>query len=298
MKRIIIIVFLITLAISGCADKQMRAEAIDLNVYYADRNNEKIVIEKRTIKINSNDNKYMMAMKELIKGPKDKKLKVNIHPKTKVLGVEKYNDVAIVNLSKEFVDVNGEIQQIVAIMTVTNTLTQFSEINNVKIMIEGEEYTSPSGFMENVFHRFSMDDNKTIQKISLYFAGTNADQLVKEMRSVKLAPDEMIEERIIKELIKGPTEKGIHKIIPVNTRLQDITIDKELAIVNLSESFVKDHWGGSTGELMTIYSIVNSLTELPYIKRVKFLINGKETTVFSHYSFNEAFERDETLISK
>ncbi|MBB6214854.1 germination protein M [Anaerosolibacter carboniphilus] len=298
MKRIIIIVFLITLAISGCADKQMRAEAIDLNVYYADRNNEKIVIEKRTIKINSNDNKYMMAMKELIKGPKDKKLKVNIHPKTKVLGVEKYNDVAIVNLSKEFVDVNGEIQQIVAIMTVINTLTQFSEINNVKIMIEGEEYTSPSGFMENVFHRFSMDDNKTIQKISLYFAGTNADQLVKEMRSVKLAPDEMIEERIIKELIKGPTEKGIHKTIPVNTRLQDITIDKELAIVNLSESFVKDHWGGSTGELMTIYSIVNSLTELPYIKRVKFLINGKETTVFSHYSFNEAFERDETLISK
>jgi germination protein M len=183
-------------------------------------------------------------------------------------------------------------------MTVTNTLTQFSEIQSVEIKIEGETYTSPLGFVSEMFNKSPKGDNKVVRKISLYFAGSNADQLINEIRSVKLASDEKIEERIVKELIKGPTGEGLHKTIPVNSRLINVDVNNDLALVNLSESFVEDHWGGSTGELMTIYSIVNSLTDLAHIRRVKFLIDGEEKTVFSHYSFNEIFERDESLISK
>ncbi|MDF2547088.1 MAG: Lipoprotein LpqB, GerMN domain protein [Anaerosolibacter sp.] len=298
MKRIITIISLIMLVISGCADKQISVEVMDLKVFYADRNNEKIVTENRKLKINSDDNKYMVAMEELIKGPKDKKLKMNIHPKTVVLGVEKYNDVAIVNFSKEFNDVNGEIQQMIAIMTVTSTLTQFAEIQNVKIMIEGKEYTPPYVMKDNMVGKISIDDKEQMEELSLYFAGSNADQLIRERRTVKVPSDETIEERIIKELIKGPEGTGIHKTIPVNTRLINITVDSDIAIVNFSESFIKDHWGGSTGETMTIYSIVNSLTERPQIKKVKFLINGEDKLAFGHYSFDQIFERDEALILK
>ncbi len=298
MKRFIIIVFSIILLISGCTSRKIKVETLSFNVYYGDRNNEKIVTETRKLKMGIDENKYMVVMKELIKGPENKRLKMNIHPKTKVLGVEKHNDVAMVNLSKEFTDVNGEIQQMIAMMTVSDTLTQFSEIQSVNIKVEGETYIFQSGFMRDKFNESPIGDNKEMKKISLYFAGPNADQLIRELRSVELAADEKIEERVVKELIKGPTVNGVHKTIPVNTRLIRVDVNNDLASVNLSDSFVKDHWGGSTGELMTIYSIVNSLTDLDHIRRVKFLIDGEEKKVFSHYSLNEIFVRDETLISK
>jgi germination protein M len=298
MKKIITIIALILLVISGCTSKQIDVEVMELKVFYADRNNERVVAENRKIKINSDENRYMVAMIELLKGPKDKKLRMSIHPKTNVLGVEKYNDVAIVNFSKEFNDVNGDIQQMIAIMTVTRTLTQFAEIQNVKIMIEGKEYIPPFGTEDNLASKSSIEDKEDTQEISLFFTGSNADQLVKELRTVKVSADETIEERIIKELIKGPEGEGIHKTIPVNTQLINVTLKNDLVIVNLSESFIKDHWGGSTGEIMTIYSIVNSLTERPHIRKVKFLINGGDKLSFGHYSFDQTFERDETLILK
>jgi len=49
----------------------------------------------------------------------------------------------------------------------------------------------------------------------------------------------------------------------------------------LSKEFVENHIGGSTAELMTINSIVASLTELPGIDKVQFLIEGNVREVLS-----------------
>lgn len=301
MKKIAIFILAVVLIFSnsGCAPQEKQTEVLSFKVFFADRNNEKIVAESRTIKLKQNDNKYEKVMEELIKGPKDKKLKMNIHPKTKILGVEKYNDVAMVNLSKEFTQTNGDIQQMIALMTVTNTLTQFEEINSVKILIDGEEFRSSDGQIYGEFREFSIDgDAANKRSIALYFSGSNADKLIKEMRSIELQANEKLEERIIRELIKGPRRSDLHKTIPVTTKILWVKTEKDLAVVNLSEDFIRDHWGGSAGETMTIFSIVNSLTELPHITKVKFLIEGKEREVFTHYAFHEPFERDEGLIGK
>ena len=48
-----------------------------------------------------------------------------------------------------------------------------------------------------------------------------------------------------------------------------------VATVNLTKDFVDKHPGGKDAERLTLYSIVNSLTEVKDIQKVKFLINGK-----------------------
>lgn len=49
---------------------------------------------------------------------------------------------------------------------------------------------------------------------------------------------------------------------------------------------------------MTIYSIVNSLTELKEISKVKFLIEGKSSADFKgNFRFNTEFPRSAQLIS-
>ena len=49
---------------------------------------------------------------------------------------------------------------------------------------------------------------------------------------------------------------------------------------------------------MTVYSIVNSLTEISGVDKVQFLIEGQKKDVFIHLIFNEPFSRDQELIQK
>jgi hypothetical protein len=78
-----------------------------------------------------------------------------------------------------------------------------------------------------------------------------------------------------------------------------VKIDGRVATVDLTKEFVDNHPGGKTLEELTVYSIVNSLTEMKEIERVKIIINGKETKTFKgNVSLNTDFPRNEALINK
>jgi len=72
-------------------------------------------------------------------------------------------------------------------------------------------------------------------------------------------------------LIKGPKVAGLKPTIPEGTKLRSaIKIEGDVAIVDFTKEFRDNHPGGKAEERMTIYSVVNSLTELKEINKVKF----------------------------
>lgn len=136
--------------------------------------------------------------------------------------------------------------------------------------------------------------------ILLYFSEKQTGQLVAERREV---PRSIIlnkpEETIVNELFKGPFSQNLMPTIPPETKLISVKIDSYMVTVDFSKEFVDNHPGGSAGETITIYSIVNSLTELKDVERVKFLIEGKERKEYKgHYEFDIPFERNETIIKR
>jgi len=93
----------------------------------------------------------------------------------------------------------------------------------------------------------------------------------------------------ILELIKGPKGKLI-PTLPPRTKLLTLQINDEgLAKVNFNPTLSKDHPGGSSAEMMTVYSIANSLAlNFPQIKRVQILIDGKPIeTIAGHLSLRQ-----------
>ncbi|WP_066636678.1 GerMN domain-containing protein [Desulfolucanica intricata] len=112
-------------------------------------------------------------------------------------------------------------------------------------------------------------------KVTLYFADDQAQYLIPEDREV-VKGNETIEEVVVNELIKGPSDPKHGRTIPEGTKLDSINIAGEVAYVSFSKELKTNHWGGSAGELMTVYSIVNSLTALEGIKEVQILIEGKK----------------------
>lgn len=132
--------------------------------------------------------------------------------------------------------------------------------------------------------------------IILYFPDNTQSYLIPEDRIAKF--DTSLEKTIVNELIKGPYA-GLKSPIPGGTRLLKVSREGDIVTVNLSEEFKKNHPGGSTGELMSIYSIVNSLTEIPGINSVLFKIEGRlQDTLAGHMTFNKPISRNRAILNK
>ncbi len=130
----------------------------------------------------------------------------------------------------------------------------------------------------------------------LYFGSENADVLMPEEREILVKSGDTEEKVLFEELQKGPSGSGLPSPIPEGTRLLSVSTEGDTCTIDLSREFIDNHPGGSAGELMTIYSIVNTMTQLDNIEKVQFLIEGEKRDIFIHSEFDAAFERDESLI--
>lgn len=130
--------------------------------------------------------------------------------------------------------------------------------------------------------------------ITLYFGDEQGEKLVREVRSVPKT--EAVAKVAVEELIKGPTQGG-EATIPEGTRLLDISIKDEVADVNLSKEFVDNHSGGSAGERLTVYSVVDTLTEFSTVKKVRFLVEGAAVdTIAGHMDVSQPVQREESVL--
>lgn len=136
-------------------------------------------------------------------------------------------------------------------------------------------------------------------ELTLYFPDSDAMYLEPEVREVAQG-NAPLPDLVIQELVKGPTTEGLGISIPKESRLvSSVKVEGGVAYVNFNKEFQSKHWGGSTGEIMTIFSIVNSLTELEDIDSVVFLVEGERLeSLAGHMDLTGPVERDENIISK
>ncbi|NLK87980.1 MAG: GerMN domain-containing protein [Clostridiaceae bacterium] len=141
--------------------------------------------------------------------------------------------------------------------------------------------------------------------LRLYFANEDNTKLKLEIRyvsstDVKKSTSNMAT-AVVNELIKGPSdETTFRRTVPAEARLREpVSISNNVATVDFSKEFKSKHSGGKDAEKMTIYSIVNSLTELDGIEKVKFLIDGTTHKEYmGNFKFDALFPRSTQLISK
>ena len=141
--------------------------------------------------------------------------------------------------------------------------------------------------------------------VHLYFANDDNTRLMKEIRYIKMSDAKQstshLASVIVQELISGSSkEKGYKTTIPAGTKLRSpVAVKEGIATVDFSKEFKNKQTAGKDAEKMTIFSIVNSLTELKDIQKVKFTIEGKaQKEYMGSYQFDVPFSRSEGLVSK
>ena len=132
-------------------------------------------------------------------------------------------------------------------------------------------------------------------EVNLYFSDSQAMYLVPEKRKISQTPS--LARQAVVELIKGPENSDLYPTIPEGTQINEVYIADDIVYIDLSEEIFKNHPGGSSGELMTVYSIVNTLTEIPPIKGVQILVGGNEAeSLVGHIDISMPLLRDEDWI--
>ena len=158
-------------------------------------------------------------------------------------------------------------------------------------------FQQPQESAEDV--RVIVEEELPERDVQLYFAAPGGDRLVARRAALPgCAEDRECLRGLLELLISGPEGDAL-PVLPEKTRVRDLTIENDLVRVDFSRELVDLHPGGSLSELLSIYSLANSLTEnFPYIRQVQILIEGqrKETLkgharidqpIFADFSWSE-----------
>lgn len=133
--------------------------------------------------------------------------------------------------------------------------------------------------------------------VTLYF-GNKDGYLRKELRTIKGLPTAERGKELIEELIKGTqADDDTLNVIPEGTEVLNYKFDAEqgLATVDFSKHILGA--AGSMGEIFAVYSVVNTLTELPGVEKVQILVEGETVeTIAGHIYTGEPLERDLSLL--
>ncbi len=140
------------------------------------------------------------------------------------------------------------------------------------------------------------------RKVTLFFPGTNGFLLIpreREIYATSAITNQM--KQIVVELIKGPgpdDDKAL-PALPESTRLREVYLRGDTAYVDLTKDVSENLPGGSEAELLTIYSVVDSLTfNFTEIKCVKILVEGAEVeTLTGHIDLTKPLFKDLGFVS-
>ncbi len=133
-------------------------------------------------------------------------------------------------------------------------------------------------------------------EVTVYFGNETADKLVAVKRPVPKGETPM--NAAIEALIAGPSAgEKLAGVMPPGTRLLQLSVTEGNAHVNLSHEFRDNHPGGSTGEILTLYALANTLSEFPQVQTVRIWVEGKPLQTFIHMDLQQGLQRRPDLIA-
>jgi hypothetical protein len=136
--------------------------------------------------------------------------------------------------------------------------------------------------------------------VKLYFESPDQSGLLPEDRSLPFSSDLSRQLRtVVEELVRGSTTGLVSPLAP-DTKVLDVFVSaRGVAFVSLSKQAAAGLPGGSMAELLTVYSVVNSITaNFPAVKRVQILLDDRPVTTFAgHVDVSRPLPADMTFVA-
>ena len=291
LLAVILLIVIAAGVILGLSGDSMETFSADL--YFINEAKTSIYSEKRDVEYEHKRDLPELVMNELAKGPASSG--VDVIPEKASWYISKTSSRIMVDFSKDFLTTDSK-QDMLATYAVVKSLCSVDGIGAVKVTVEGEELTGPDNTPIGYLTRNDIDieeeENLSVEKnLKLYFY-SDVGILSEEWRTVKITDTAPIAEYLIAELIKGPQKEGLSRVISPETKLISVEVTEGVAYVNMTASFAEKNKGDSKKEWTAVYSVVNTLLDLPEINGVQFLIEGKKEKGMETIDLSILFARE------
>lgn len=212
--------------------------------------------------------------------------------------------VVTIHFSEAYNDLTA-VEKIGMRASLVYSLAELDFIDGVDFYIEETPLTTATGKLVGTVYPSNinkdiLDPNPaTIPYIlSVYFANEEG-KLVKEEHSVRVSNPNAVEKTILEELIKGPNSDTLSRTVPSDMKVNDARTTNGVCQIDISFDPKSKFFENDRDKELMIYSIVNSLTSEPQIKKVVIFVDGKSDVEFtSDIDFTDTFERSENYISE
>lgn len=134
-------------------------------------------------------------------------------------------------------------------------------------------------------------------QLKLYFINTEQRTWHPEPVELRCRTPEDCAKEIVDRLQEAPSKETTAPV-PPKARVLSAKLQQGILTVNLSKEYrAPKFWVGSEHEYLALYGLVNSLTELEGVRKVKVLIEGKVVeSLGGHEDVTEPLERDLTAV--
>ncbi|MDD6812242.1 MAG: GerMN domain-containing protein [Lachnospiraceae bacterium] len=297
--------FLLAVAacVTGCGSQAETTAGKTYSIYYVNKEETKISPDEYQTETEEKEVLLAELLTQLSTAPEKVEYVAPLSGKFELLDYTLDGEQLTLNFDVHYREMDS-IREILVRAAIVRTLTQIDGIRYISFTIQNEPLIDNTGVAIGTMSADMFIDNagneiNTYEKVNLllYFANESGDRLVEEnQRNVVYNSNISIEKLVVEKLIEGPTTEGAYPTINPATKIVSVTVKDGICYVNLDNSFLSQPYNVTSD--VTLYSITNSLVELPNVNKVQISING-ETNLFYKESIRltTIFERNLDIMS-
>ena len=308
-NKIVISCMLLLLAVFcvGCK-KEEQQQTAEFNVYYLDRDENRINAKPYEIAADKTDKEQLVQ--ELLEQLAAQTNEIDYQPvitgfevKDCLFGASQIT----LNFSEEYEELSPT-REVLVRAAIVKTLTQVEGVELVAMQVNGRMMMDALGKTVGVMSQETFIDNtgedmKKYEEVTLtlYFANASGDELIKVNRTMRYNTNISLEKLVVEQLLYGPIDKTgkdsnmlLLPTLNADTKIISVNVKDGICYVNLNSSFLT--LPTNIMAETAIYSLVNSLTELPGVLKVQLAVDGETEVKLGEKTLSALFERNLDMV--
>ncbi len=296
-----VVLGLACISLASCGKKQEVSENT-ISVFYVNSNETGIM--SKDYELNATKEDTEEAIDELIevlgKMPDRLEYEAPMAGDIKLIGYSLHDRLLTLNFASNYNQL-GRTIEILDRAAIVRTFTQLDDVEYVNFLVEGVPISDHYG---NVIGNMSADtfiynvgnEINTYEKVELklYFATEDGKMLMPVYRSVVYNSNISMEKLAVEQVISGPNSDIAYPTVSKDAKVKSINVKDGVCYLDLDSGFLNQT--ASVSAEASIYSIVNTLTELPNINKVVFSVNGQDSFQFMDFVISGAYERNLDIV--
>ena len=300
MKRLLCLLLALAL-LAGCTGSGTNEKESGVRFYYRSADGDyfseqgAMGFERRNLDENQADVDAMMAL--YLKGPLSPELTSPFPSGMRLVRSEMTSSEITLTFDDSLAALTG-IGLRLACACIAKTVWEYSGCDTVTIRAQTLELDGKESI---VIHpdKLVLKDHSAGQPnalVRLYFADTQNRYLIEEQRSTAIDDEDGLPDYIVRSLIAGPQSESLRPTIPKGTMLLNVSVVDRVCLVNFSAEFLQNRPRNVLAERMTVFSVVNSLSQLDEVDSVEILAEGSSIGRYYAMDLSGELLADEDMI--